>query len=1143
MRKKNHPGFTIAEVMISLAIFTAIAVVLVSHLGLFYGETRNTREKVFAYEKAGAILTELQAYVDRGEVEAAIDLDSLDDGTAFNPTLTITTQGGTLVPPDHPLSGNYKRGGEWVWSRRITVRPFQGLSNRNVRYVTVRIFKRKSDGSHREVAAISSVINSAASSYPSSQVYDVYFLAMENVPGWWVYMDAIKPFMEATVSDLEARNPGLRFRTHWITKLAYGRNPRYTPYVNKMEDSLHSVPYAYYYPGTMPSGSASTYYYVPDNFRARISEDGTVKNTASNPPDNPDRTGPYYPYTLADHFNNAMRYYDELELFNKRVASGDEDPLTPTWRILLNQMASHPERFHNAILVNLHGELLPMPPLRNYSDPAKDVEHYPYVRAVTHPEKLRFTRDGTNPSASEDVKLRVHTFLSDPSWATKWIDWVTLDILAEKFDSQGNPVPVDYNHPGTITVHGEMEPSVGSTMYATISHYSASAPSNPYGVGFTRIRLHGSPVKHTQPGPGKKGLPADCRLYGLEYVPCPMGTGGTFRNLSSTADKPKNTARWIITLPHSDYPKDASGHPQDLVFKVVTRLGDEDSGSFDWSEGEMENKSVTYAWWAASPEVVPWTERYQFIGDPRHCPYADLMHGGSSFPDGYNPYFDDFRNGTADARSRWMASSSGQFNTSSSNHWPYLKSRWRGRLEIDVPRFTQLLRTALAKSEAVWTTLTGFSYYYMGIGNEIGYDSANGYPSSIPVDGRPWGTTSNIHVDNISSGGDWSYRNGKLLRNRASTAADRWFGLYWIGELYPDWVWNNDTGWNPGGAEWKDSGNLPTLSWSLPSKYTFFRDRRQDVTFHLPEGTSFDPTYRRTQAEGCTSVFLCGTSSSHTFHHQFCGGQTGSLVGPGLELANNYSFPLPSTAKISRPFDIDVSGAGGLPDEWGQSNAFPHFSADILATYYNHQNGHEGSALVRLTAPLSVASPQRGAFIVVNGLDRTVESGSAFIAKYAVVSLVHSFFESGNPATGPRVVQLPRVQIKSPTEITELANPLTIPVHFGIEWKRWDGRPYTSATPSTFAENENDLVYVLSYSRDGGKHWLHVQDDSPATEGILPSNPALVLNDTVSGDETYTWSVPAASFPEGSYLLRVECFRSDENLHYATHTVKFYIDR
>ncbi len=84
---------------------------------------------------------------------------------------------------------------------------------------------------------------------------------------------------------------------------------------------------------------------------------------------------------------------------------------------------------------------------------------------------------------------------------------------------------------------------------------------------------------------------------------------------------------------------------------------------------------------------------------------------------------------------------------------------------------------------------------------------------------------------------------------------------------------------------------------------------------------------------------------------------------------------------------------------------------------------------------------------------------------------------------------------------------------------------------------------MLTYSRDGGRTWLYVQDNSQAQEGILPSDPSLVIQDSVTGDEQYDWPVPAASFPEGSYLLKVECFRSSESLHYASHMVKFYIDR
>src|SRR5690606_27700293 len=97
--------------------------------------------------------------------------------------------------------------------------------NRNVRYVTVQIYKRDLDGNEHVQAALSSVVNSVGSAFPSTQVFDLYLLAVENIPGWWVFMEAMVPFVESAVTDLQSRNPGLSLRTHWITKASYGRNP------------------------------------------------------------------------------------------------------------------------------------------------------------------------------------------------------------------------------------------------------------------------------------------------------------------------------------------------------------------------------------------------------------------------------------------------------------------------------------------------------------------------------------------------------------------------------------------------------------------------------------------------------------------------------------------------------------------------------------------------------------------------------------------------------------------------------------------------------------------------------------------------------------------------------------------------------
>ena len=45
--------------------------------------------------------------------------------------------------------------------------------------------------------------------------------------------DAIRSFVDATITDLESRNPGLKFRTHWISKLGFGRDEEYAPYSNE----------------------------------------------------------------------------------------------------------------------------------------------------------------------------------------------------------------------------------------------------------------------------------------------------------------------------------------------------------------------------------------------------------------------------------------------------------------------------------------------------------------------------------------------------------------------------------------------------------------------------------------------------------------------------------------------------------------------------------------------------------------------------------------------------------------------------------------------------------------------------------------------------------------------------------------------
>jgi hypothetical protein len=153
---------------------------------------------------------------------------------------------------------------------------------------------------------------------------------------------------------------------------------------------------------------------------------------------------------------------------------------------------------------------------------------------------------------------------------------------------------------------------------------------------------------------------------------------------------------------------------------------------------------------------------------------------------------------------------------------------------------------------------------------------------------------------------------------------------------------------------------------------------------------------------------------------------------------------------------------------------------------------------------------------------------------------VHSFFEAGSTTNSLRIQQLPRVEITSPTDITEINGLTSIDIQYDVDWKRWDGMPYTAT--GTFSEAESQLEYVMMYSKDGGTTYQYMRDDTAATPGIRPASAYLVA-DAGAGGETYPWSIPAATFPEGSYRLRIDCFRQGAAVHYSFHEAKIFIQR
>jgi hypothetical protein len=1162
-RRRSEGGFTFVELTFAFIILVICAVVLIDHLSVNYKATATERDRVFAYTKAQAILSEIQGFVDRGQVDAAVDLDILDDGIVNKTPLTIQVDGfGALVAADHVVSGNFQRNGQWVWSRRITVQPFVGLNNRNVRYVTVRIYKRDNNGTDRPMADLSAVINSAGSAFPTTQVFDIYLLAIENIPGWWVFMDSIKPFVESMITDLETRNPGLSFRTHWITKASFGRNQGYRPYTNETTDSHAAISEVYHYSGRMPTGNASTFYYVPDNMRGRVNVDGVERNgydSDLNP----------HPYALADFFNHGMRYPDELALWQARVdaieareqeiadalALGNPPPAEledmskePTMRLLLEDLYTSPNKYKNALMINLHGELLPMPALRNYSDAAKEPVVHPYERVVTHPEELR-TKNNEG-GVTDPLTLRMYAYRTDARGATNpnpdrmsepmvvEIAGVNLTDVAGGDTTRLTPAVTLQNVPGGVDVGGVTDyPTTwqaakhsSDTLLSGEMYYEAEfvAPVAGVSEGFTRIYLFNTPL--TAQPTSQSGLTyglvntEQAQLYWSPYIPSPVKVVSSVPSfdacdLTTPGMGPKNTARWkaVLTpavLTSSMFVQDDGSSydpPGDVMLQVRTRIASGFASSDDtWKTSgatwpapvQPDNLSVTYAWWTNSREDVPFTERAQFNGDPRHLPYKDCFSGGDDFPDSYNWFHDALNNASENARTDFTSLNSAR-----------LYNRWSAMMSCDVPRYFQLLREGLTKSAVVYTTLTGYSYYYLGIGNDIGYDSANGYPNSIPSDLTPHGSPGTTGYINTIIG---------ARRYVRGAGTPYWWGMPWLGELYPD---DEQSQWFSSGR-----GNL-----TAGTATGTFRQGTCNSVYGGSNRTAFGTAQldyqQRTGANGCTTFFNIGTSTS-SFHHVGSSGN-GTLTAVGQELADNYSMAMPSAAPITRPFGLNWSGGTG--EQWSYAPYATKYSASLYRTYYTHASGI-GSGLVKLVDPGATSA----AYVVVNGISNAVDNGTTFIAKFSVLSLVHSFFEAGSTTNSLRIPQLPRLEIQSPTDITELLDPSTIPVQYGVAWTRWDGVPY--AASGTYSESEALMEYVLMYSNDGGANWRFMQDDTAATPGERPSSTYLVA-DGGAGVETYNWNVPSASFPQGSYLLRIECYRQGAQVHYSYHKTKIFIQR
>ncbi len=1217
--KINQKGMTLVEVLVSLLLVSLVIFATVAFITGAFRSTAHNQEKEFATQKAISILDELKSFVEDKQGVGSL-LDDFNEPTD-SPVLTI--QNGAV--PDDPVSSNIayvSSPSGWLYTKQITVTPIGDADNR---LVNVKLFTFKY-GKKTLISEVAGVLRTIAPSFAPTQVYDVYLIAIDNIPGWWVYMQNIVPFVQATLQDIQSRNPGLEFRTHWIRKLSYGRDWQYAPYFNDTTVSTANINKAYFYPGQLPVNDATydtpgnvrpvSYYYLPSLVQARINIDGVLKNgydgNVSNSTYNP------YPYSLADTYNNAMRYPDELEWFNNRVSVGKESPDAPTLRLLIEDMWQNPSKYRNAIVINLHGELFPFPPIRNYSDAARDPDTFTnaavgFPRAVTHPQNLHYGN-------SDDLVLRVYSYLNRGYQTSTPLQYLPAT----------SPIKVTLRNINWTPNAGDIQAIIGGTDQATLPagvepYAQINAPVCPTPLNEmcytstisgadTIITLTRSPLVALYMG-DTKGLNANWRLYGMEYIPAPMeaipypfGVAPFSQNLTDLGNKPKNTARWIITVPNS-----AGVLPSDSMITIETRIGtDNTTGVMYPTANEPQNLSRTYTWrgtdtWLfgdstfANPGHLPITERWQIIGDPRHLPYADQKElqqfTAPTHPlgTGFNRYFDDFNNtgsgypsagnqtGVNQWQGWWVAApkigikadtAAGWTTAPNDDGWDVTEAAdisagfgQQGMLEVDVNRIMQVFRTVLLRTNSVFTTLSGFSFSYLGMGNEIDYDQSNGFISGVPVSSMPYtgsgGTRYERSITSWPTDLSSTYHLKYIKRNN-----NEWFAKYWIGELFPDDVyasqWNTATGGNlTAGTGATDF--LRVIRSSIP-------DGANQLDL-LPTGTTFVPSGRTTDEEGCTAFMNIGTSTNQ-FHHQWSYddvnalvNETGDLQSPeGVEIANKFYMPFPTTAPIGRPFYLNSTGEGKMPDGF-ESSANPPFydtgytiagnaangvhpAGTLSTTYYDSTEDRfgtgTGSGLVTLRETYN--GVERGAiYNVVNGLDKSGEAGSILIGKWSVLSLTDAFLRSGQGASPTRIRELPRVLIL-PFTAAELNNQPSLNIQWAMNWLRWDGQEYVDAYPSGFTE-DTQTGHVILYSTDNGVTWKNIKTDAVATPGVRPTNAGdfVIPNnaDPATTPLSYNWP-NFGDRCEGTILLRVEVYRDIDdvntayNLHYSYHQMRIF---
>ncbi len=1100
-------GTTFVELMGAITIISLATLVMLQQLTISYREGTIQHERLWGYDKCTQILAEIQSAVERGTIPDAEALHALAD-TAYNPVLTtVPDQLGQPLPPDHAMSGNWQRLSRWVWARQIEVTSPPGQDR--IRYIALRLAKYADNGVPIVISSMTTVVTLPRRTYPSTTVYDVYALALAEVPSPLGPLPEVRSSLQSTLRAASSAASGVDFRIHWITRLGYGRELLYAPLFNTDQIASEVDPKLYWYPELVTS---SARLFVSDYFTGRH------RNATGMVNDYDSSTRPY-PHAIADQFNHCMRLPAARDLYLNRVDAGSENPSEPPLQILLADMNDNPDRYRNAIMVNLHGDGIPFPPVRNYSDPASAPETILSARVVTHPARLQTPRDVNgdgDDSDTENLELRVYAFNQDVAAGSAVLSApITVQVFGGDFRSH---LTIRRLQGGLDLASGSAS---GSASYSSFDSATGNPPTSSPGnfamwceTGYsstptphTWIRLHNTPL--VCPAVSTEGLPASERLYGMDYIPTPLGSTPFDEDLDSSGSYPKNTARWRLRIA-----KTALGTivpNTDQMLTVSTRIGTDLSTGTLWpAANQPRNLSTTYAWWTRSATAVPPLERYQLLGDPRHNPYSDVAASG-----GYNCYFAG--SGIPLRAFDWEVIDPLRLH----------ESGFGDGVTSDVPRALSVWRDALQSAGVVFVNVSQLANR-LYVGGEIG-GPASGTSMAlgkIALPGAWFDDPDSTLVESVSPGPSTpaappAEPMASFVGEHVLVGPGSFWVKPWLGELFAD----ADYG------EWFSTGNLAVVSYHRVV-------RSQSTLPDLPSGAVFYgiPTGATAGTLGATSFVQVGDVLG-TFAHQFVSGATGTVTRDGRIVPKLFGFEWAPTLSAVYPFSFALPG----------NPAAPHFThpTDFPAQAWQLIDTQIASSGPGLTAGgLFRVSNGGGAttFIDLIALSPSSTAETESLLDLGAAESVRALQAAGSPGLTGRIEQIGRVEIVDPPKGGLAQNPGGVVVTWRVNFMGFDGQLPASSYPVGFTEAESTLCYSVLYSRDAGDTWHYVLNDAVAKPGVRPT-PTLLIPDAGTGNESLTVPTPSSTFPAGEVLWRVEAFHATRECHYGHHTVLMTVTR